>query len=114
MFSNLKYEVDVVETEYALLNKSMQLVLKCGKYKGQQLHEVLVLSEGRRYLKWMSSDESTFNDTLKLHINRVLDFAELEMKRFQHSTSSSDSSSCDSSVSSPSSSESSSESPSST
>ena len=93
MFSNMKYEEDVVSTECDLLTKSMELVLKCGKYKGQALHQVIVLSEGRRYLRWMTSDVATFNDVLKLHINRVLDFAELEMKRYQHPSSSSESSS---------------------
>ncbi len=83
-YANLKFEKELpADEEYeVMLTNAMETVLKFGKYKQKTLHELVLSVQGRSYLKWMASDESSFKDHMKDKVKVVLVFAENQLKQY--------------------------------
>ncbi len=80
-YNNLNFEplVDPTKDYEKTVCDAMETTLKFGRFKGCTLHTMVLSSSGRSYLKWMSSDESTFKDHMKEKVKVVLVFAEKQL-----------------------------------
>ena len=77
-YDNLKFDT-VLPADELMLTDAMETVLKFGKFKQKKLHDIVLSVQGRHYLKWMISDESSFKDHIKDKVKLVLECAEKQL-----------------------------------